>query len=1023
MTACGRAVLVLVLAGVQVLSFTVLRAQDRWSVEQYTSESGLLQNRVHGLERDGLGGLIIGTEGGLVRFDGLNFDHIGIAAPEGLRPSRVLDILPVATGGFVVRDAGSRQYLYRDGRLLPITADAPTRRPISRFSGAATNVDLLVRAMDPDSVMAGKSAWAYSVRMIPLGGGQWCTRTEHEMMVYQDSLLLRRFPVPAGRWSHLVKMNGQPYVFDENGRAHAADVGTGRVRPTHMRGFPVVDPRQGAGPWRMSWGGDDNTVVLFAANRVYDIKPSEHGDTLVATLLDIAMPADCRIGSAQWLERDRVLAVGTDTKGLFIYRRHVMRTQLCDVTMDGVNNAYTVQVPFGEKAVLSCTRGQARIFDKDGCSDVRPPMRTFDETAIVLDRKGRYWYGRSDTLLVFDTRSGTERAMAEGLRPLCFLEEGDTMLVGTAKGILAVVGTSVRVRHPLNEMDLAFRPIALRRFTDGALWMATCSGVYRAYGGGWEVVPGLAGVCARTLAEVDGTFFIGTYGSGMFMHRDDRLLQLPKDEQGFLSHVHAFMHDQAGFLWMSTNQGLFRMRRSDLDAWVKDPSQRIHYAYYGKRAGIANPEFNGGCDPPFVRTSDGWASFPTMDGLVWFRPEEVPDAFPTHPIVVERIELDGEQLEHVDGGALPWGHRELVLHFSLAYWGDPENARVEYSVDGIDDGRWKQLPPGRREVRLGTLPAGEPMVRIRKVGAGLRGDRGSVVLKFKVLPPLFLRAWFVVLCCAAAAFLFYLTLRFNAARLRRKNMQLEKKVRERTAELTDANAILRRSLEMKEMLVSIISHDIVTPLRFIARVSSGASRSMRGANTEHLGETLDDLARASDRLQANAQDMLDWVKRQDGRIALRPRNVALHLLVEEVIGRERERASEKGVRVENDVPLDDVLFVDRNVLTIVLQNLIGNALTYTEFGEVRIAGHEEGGGYVFMLSDTGPGMTDAALAHAKRLQRQGALGAMNHEGERDVQGLGLLIVADLLELLGGGFTIVRSTDEGTSIRVELGSIS
>src|SRR5574337_347301 len=68
-------------------------AQDGWSKEQYTSENGLLQNRVHAMERDRWGGLLIGTEGGLVRFDGENFEQIGIPSPEGMLPSRVLEIV------------------------------------------------------------------------------------------------------------------------------------------------------------------------------------------------------------------------------------------------------------------------------------------------------------------------------------------------------------------------------------------------------------------------------------------------------------------------------------------------------------------------------------------------------------------------------------------------------------------------------------------------------------------------------------------------------------------------------------------------------------------------------------------------------------------------------------------------------------------------------------------------------------------------------------------------------------------
>jgi two-component system capsular synthesis sensor histidine kinase RcsC len=145
--------------------------------------------------------------------------------------------------------------------------------------------------------------------------------------------------------------------------------------------------------------------------------------------------------------------------------------------------------------------------------------------------------------------------------------------------------------------------------------------------------------------------------------------------------------------------------------------------------------------------------------------------------------------------------------------------------------------------------------------------------------------------------------------------------------------------------------------------------------------------------------------------------VALHGLVEEVIDIERERATEKGVRFVNDVSLDDTVRTDRNVLSIVLHNIVANAVTNTEAGEVAVSGRMVEAGYELAVRDTGVGMSAASLRHAQRVQRKGALGAMNDEGERDVQGLGLLIIADLLELLGGKFSIDSVVGVGTTLTV------
>jgi signal transduction histidine kinase len=493
---------------------------------------------------------------------------------------------------------------------------------------------------------------------------------------------------------------------------------------------------------------------------------------------------------------------------------------------------------------------------------------------------------------------------------------------------------------------------------------------------------------------------------------------MPKDEKGFLSHVHGFMPDSTGFLWMSTNQGLFRARWSDVEAWSRDTTHGIFYAYYGKQSGIQNAEFNGGCSPPYVRTKDGWASFPTMDGLVWFRPEHIPDAYPAGNILVERVLVDdvpmGQDL------TLAWDHREVVLQFSLAYWGDPENVRLEYQLKGVTGDRWVPLQTGQRELRFGRIPFGDHELKLRKIGALHRGD-DALVFRLRVPEPFYRTPWFIAGCVLGLALLIFFIVRLNAARLQRKNLLLEQKVRERTRELVDTNAVLRRSLEMKELLVSIISHDIVTPLRFIARVANGAAKDTGKVDDERLNSTLEDLASSSVKLHANAQDLLNWIKRQDGRIDLRRRDFAVRMLAEEVFDMERERAVDNGVQFMNEIPSGDVIRTDRNVLSIILHNLVANAVTHSAGATVTMSGRRSEGNYLLTVRDTGAGMTPSVLRHAQRVQANGALGAMNEEGERDVQGIGLLIIADLLQLLGGSFSVDSRQGVGTTIELTVPS--
>lgn len=995
-----------------------LAAQETWKAEQYTSENGLLQNRVHAIEHDPWGGLLIGTEGGLVRFDGERFMQIGIPAPEGLVPSRVLEIVPVPDQAYVVRDAGSRLFLYHNNKLEPITADAPARKPVSRFMGTGVSIDVVVQALDPDSTLEGKAEWPHGVRIVELSEDRWCVRTNEHILVYRDRTLLDRIPVPTGKWSHLFLLDGRLFIFDGQGQAYAVDVDGHRYTKVQMAGFGPPTLLDVSVNWRITYEPDDQVVSMITNNGIFVLELV--GKVLTARHIPVELPGDCRVGGLAWLNNGQTLAVGTDTKGLFIFRKSTMQTFVCDMAGDGVNNAYFAQAPNGPGGVITSARGGVRMFNEHGCITEKPPIEGFDESAIILDRHQRYWYGRGDTLFSYDPATEREVVRDTGLRPLCFLEEGEDLYVGSSVGIHRITGDSIVLTHSVVDKDLSSRPIALCRTPQGTLWAATCAGVFELLDNGeWKAIPGLAGVCARTLVVLDQQILIGTYGSGAFVYRNGKLLQLPMDQDGFLSHVHAFMPDEKGFLWMSSNQGLFRVKQSDLAAWARDPSRSIFLAYYGRRSGIGNSEFNGGCSPPYVRTASGWASFPTMDGLVWFQPEQIPDAFPTAPILLESLSVDGNKIDPAAEIRLPWDHHEVVIDFSMAYWGTPENARLEYSISRATGEKWVLIRPGQHELHISSLASGQSTVRIRKVGSGIRGEKDLLELVFNVPVPFYRTYWFIGLVIGAFSLLFWLAVRLNAARLRRRNLQLEKMVRARTSELVSSNSELRKSLEMKEMLVSIISHDIVTPLRFIARVSSGAANGLQHEDPDRLSETLQDIARSSDKLHVNAQGLLQWIKRQDGRIELNIRNVAAHALVEEILDMEHERALDRGLALTNRVPVDDVIQTDRNVLSIILHNLVANAVTHTSSGEVSVAGGPRGTEYRLTVRDSGNGMPEAALRHAIRVQGRGALGAMNEEGERDVQGLGLLIVADLLHILGGSFTVDSTKGQGTTVTVHI----
>jgi signal transduction histidine kinase len=349
-----------------------------------------------------------------------------------------------------------------------------------------------------------------------------------------------------------------------------------------------------------------------------------------------------------------------------------------------------------------------------------------------------------------------------------------------------------------------------------------------------------------------------------------------------------------------------------------------------------------------------------------------------------------------DSGAIvlaPNKH-ELIVRFSVAYWGDPANLQLAYQLTGVQD-EWYVLDPGQRELRFLHLPFGEHTLTVRKLGASTTADSGDLVLHFTVRRPFYLAAWFLLLCGGALTLLGILIYRIYQGRLRKQNLQLTRMVRARTGELQAANERLHRSIAVKERLVSIISHDIVTPLRFIARVAHKVPQQEPEQHRAQLTGTLHDIALSSDKLYMNARNLLNWIKHQGGHIELRPVHVALNPLVEDAVGVVARLAKGRDMLVINSVPYDDVLLTDRDLLGIVLQNLLNNALNHSQGSQVIISGEQLPDAYCFTVSDDGPGLPAQTMTAIERLRAEGL-------GDSSAMlGLGYMIITELVRLMGG----------------------
>ncbi|MBL0342772.1 MAG: hypothetical protein IPP71_18910 [Bacteroidetes bacterium] len=115
---------------------------------------------------------------------------------------------------------------------------------------------------------------------------------------------------------------------------------------------------------------------------------------------------------------------------------------------------------------------------------------------------------------------------------------------------------------------------------------------------------------------------------------------------------------------MSTNKGLLNTKYENINKYINDSTFKFDYQVYGEDDGILNSEFNGGCSPSVLRLSTGYVSYPTMEGLVWLKPEEIPDEFPDEKIIIDEMIIDGISTDSLNKVFVSNKHESVKFTFS-----------------------------------------------------------------------------------------------------------------------------------------------------------------------------------------------------------------------------------------------------------------------------------------------------------------------------------------------------------------------
>jgi signal transduction histidine kinase/ligand-binding sensor domain-containing protein len=335
---------------------------------------------------------------------------------------------------------------------------------------------------------------------------------------------------------------------------------------------------------------------------------------------------------------------------------------------------------------------------------------------------------------------------------------------------------------PQGGLWIGFREGGVTFLTDGQL------------GASYTTAQGLAGGIVHSLYhDQAGGLWIAAEG-GLSRIKDGRVVTLTSKNGVPCDNVHWMMEDGVGSVWLYLACGLVRIARSDLDAWTSNATQTIQATVFDSFDGVRSHPGISGYSPVVSRASDGKLWFLGSEGVSVIDPHHIAFNKLPPPVHIERIIADRKTYDASQGLRLPSLLRDVEIDFTALSFVAPEKVRFRYKLEGYDHD-WQDAG-NRRQAFYTNLPPSN--YRFRVMACNNRGvwNEEGALLEFSIAPAFYQTAWFTVACGLLFVALLWLAYQLRVRQLALQfNRTLEARVSERTRIARELHDTLLQSFQ------------------------------------------------------------------------------------------------------------------------------------------------------------------------------------------------------------------------------------
>jgi len=697
-------------------------------------ENGLPQNTVQTIAQTSDGFVWLGTEVGLVRFDGNSFVLFDQNSEPALAGNDVSCLLAASDGALWIGTSDGLARLQNGSVTTFTTANGLPANSI-RSLRQGPNETVVVTTQNSKVAIDG-------ARVVPVQ--------------FDNSDNLYAGPLTDGFSAIVLKTTIQ---ISQNGHPHQTwtvgkDIPGTRIQTAYA-------DRQGA-----LWIGTNGGLVRYSSGKIdrFPVTDPLATASILSTLED----------------HEGNIWVGTETGGLHILRDERFRTY---GTRDGLSsdaattvvedNAGMLWVGTGGSGLDAISR-KGSTFSKVKTLTVRDGLSSNVILSLAAAPNGDLWVGTPDGLSrvrygTVDSFTSADGLPDDFIRSLLVDADG-SLWIGTRRG-LAHWNPGAPGRH----MEIFTQATglgsdlvgAMARDTNGNLWVATLAGLSRLHGGpkptisNFTSADGLSSnVITALLQRRDGTLLIGTQGHGWNLWNGQHFSPVASTGLNRTT-IHAILDDDLAHLWFATANGI---ARCDCDM----AGGCSHWMEFGQADGLRGREMATNSHPSAWRSRDGWLWFATPKGLVAADPAHFPVNTVPPPVALVRFAADDVDMPLHDADSLKIqpGHNHFQFDYAGLSYTSPQKVRYRYMLQGFDH-QWTEAG-ARRSAYYTNIPPGRYTFRVQAANNDGVWNNEGAALAFTLRPHFYQTIWFYLLLLAFAAALVFLAFRLRLLRAQRE---------------------------------------------------------------------------------------------------------------------------------------------------------------------------------------------------------------------------------------------------------------